>query len=282
MIGKTIRLILSILLTLIIVGFVITYSLASSFEKYRELKADEDDEGKGGIVEEVIEEIIEENEEIDFDQLYNQIIERCNEAIEENVSLSDNQNFEGFVFNCEIIRAGGIDAVKETLAEKTAEFVEDKIIEGVSDKIPVNEFQKQAISVSRILWFFGIVSAVIIFCIAILGRSASFVNLGIVGIIAGLPFLASKAITFAAKSRIASAIGSLNADAYNSLLPLLDLISKSLFANFLFVFSAGCVLLGIGIGIRLGLAGKEKTKSGGKDLKSKTKKDKKGSSFGLK
>ncbi len=170
-INFSVRTFLSIILIGLIIFFVFLYSVDLSV---RDTKNDSNSASDGGIIDSL--NLLTEEQ---WNSLYETAIFECQSKEEIDFSGINNRNI---VIKCDEIRGSGKEGFKTLFNSKIEEAVEDTI----SDKINF-EFDfgllKMIIKWNIILIF--ILTAAII----LLARTKSFMNLGIVAVISGAPFL---------------------------------------------------------------------------------------------
>jgi hypothetical protein len=223
--------ILSIILTIFIIGFVV---LESTYENLNEKSFEQVlGETSAEIIKDVFEETIDnKTREFNFSSLYPELLAEC-----EGESFVFIEEIE-FELDCDELERAGSEGVEDLLKEKFGEKIEENLNEALFEEQEIESVSKLFSIIRIALWILGILSLAIIISIIFISspKYPSAIALGVVGIIAGLPFLFIKGFNI-----------SVNYVNNPSLSGLADSISSSLFVNFLIVFILGTILFFIGL-----------------------------------
>lgn len=226
------RIILSVLLVTTLVSFISLYSITQNIhqENFKEVVS----HIAIGILEKELDKRagnVEESVGINYEEIHSNIISEC-----EGKELL---NFEeiNIEVDCNEVRSYLPEDFEESFREKVGEIAEQKIEEEL-EKQGIDNIEIYFEMIRSGLILLGIVSIILAALIVFFSvpKYKFAVNLGVVGLISGIPFLFAKTLNIAGKyAEIAFLKG------------LFGSITQSLFMNFLIAFIIGFVLLLVGI-----------------------------------
>ncbi|NCO11163.1 hypothetical protein CO038_00310 [Candidatus Pacearchaeota archaeon CG_4_9_14_0_2_um_filter_39_13] len=246
-IGFILRVIVSIILVIGMMSFVLLYTISGEIEQ--------------GAVEEVVDDVVDIGSdrinlegEIDYSLLYDSLLSECQNK--EKIYFNTQELPEGIEIDCNEIRFAGRDGIEDLIKEKIEEILFGEIDEtGIVQEIVEKE------KVDRILWTIGAINLILIIIIILLARIGALVNLGIVGMISGLPFVIAGIFKNLVENLLIVTLPfGISLSELPALKGLIYDLTKDLFVSYLILFVLGAALFGLGIGIKTGLGKKKEAK----------------------
>jgi len=234
------RVVLSFILIFGIIAFVALFTFSTNI----------DNQIVEGVVEDVVDlgsERINLEGEIDYDLLYLSLLEECRGK--DKITFEGN-DFAGIVeISCYEIASAGEEGIEELIKEKISEVVIREI-----DHVEVVDSALDKEKINKVLFILGVINLILMGLIIFLAKNTALVNLGIVGLISGLPFLIINPVKAFLENLIITFLPlGIGLDKLPSIRSIIELISKDLFVNYLVLFILGAGLLGLGIGLKTGV-----------------------------
>jgi len=248
------RIVISVILVPMIMTFIVLYSVNQNINKENikeilqdvaleviseQISSQVEQRIDGGS--EQAESFINETAGVDFNTIYEQTVIEC--LTRENIIIEEIQ----FNMDCNELANINPEELETILKDKINEKLEEEIGKELQQQGGLDSVAELFGYVNIALFVIGGLSIVLILAIILLcvPKYKFGINLGIVGMLSGLPFLFVNSLKISEKY---SNIGTIQS--------IVDSLIGSLFINFLIVFILGAALLFFGIFVSIGLGKK--------------------------
>jgi len=238
---KVLRTVLSVFLVISLLIFLTLFSLSKTLNEDKINSVIEEE--LGGFIDAGIDDVFSRIDRNQLSKDYQDAIDEC--EIRERIIFGAN-----FQLDCSDVRNSTLEEYEELIKG----VMEEAAIGNIKEY--TNELNTYKTYGDTVLYIFGIISLILIFLIVYLSGGVPLINLGIVGFIAGLPFLfvlfGTPALIKYGNEIIEQKISESVANGAQELSIIINLItrivtdvSSHLFASFLAVFILGFIFLTI-------------------------------------